>query len=83
MSEIMWEAVELFVPRYNNELRMSGDFLKLRAKDYEEAIMEAGAPLNRCVGSINCTKIRMCRQGGQNYYQRAVYSGYKSVHRLI
>lgn len=83
MSEIMWEVVELFVPRYEYALRMRGDFLKRRAKDYARAIHDGGAPLERCVGFIDCTKIRMCRPGGHNSYQRAVYSGHKRVHCLI
>lgn len=83
MSEVMWEVVSLFIEKFGYALEMRGQFLKSRAKDYAKAIRDAGAPLDRCVGFIDCTRIRMCRPGGHNSYQRAVYSGHKRVHCLI
>lgn len=83
MSEIMWEVVEQFVDKFGYALKMRGNFLRERAKDYAKAIHDAGSPLPNCVGFIDCTKIRMCRPGGVNAYQRAVYSGHKRIHCLI
>lgn len=36
-----------------------------------------------CVWFIDCTKIRMCRPGDYNLYQKAMKSGHKQVHCLI
>lgn len=83
MSEIMWEVVEGFVGKYGYALNMRGGLLRSKAKDYAKAIQDTGAPLPRCVGFIDCTKIRMCRPGGANAYQRAVYSGHKRIHCLV
>lgn len=83
MSEIMWEIVELFNEKYGYALELRGSFLKQRAGEYAKAIEEAGSPLEKCVGFIDCTRIRMCRPGGNNAVQRSVYSGHKRVHCLI
>ena len=62
---------------------MRGNFLKERAELYSTAIKEAGAPLEKCVGFIDYTKIKMCRPSGPNVYQRSCYSGHKRIHCLI
>ena len=54
-----------------------------RALQYAEAIKNASAPLDSCVGFIDCTKIMMTRPGGSNRDQRACYSGHKRFHCLV
>eukprot|EP00171_Calliarthron_tuberculosum_P020630 IDg20630t1 len=49
---------------------------------YAEAVEAKGAALDNCVGFIDGTKIKMCRPGGANSNQRAVYSGHKRFHAL-
>lgn len=44
---------------------------------------QEGYPLDRCVGFIDCTKIKMCRPGGHPSFQYAVYSGHKRIPSLI
>ena len=53
-----------------------------RCEMYANAIFEAGAPLNRCVGFIDCTKVQMSRPGGPQTIQQACYSGQKRIHCL-
>ena len=62
---------------------MRGVFLQSRAKYYEKSIHHAGSPLTRCVGFIDCTKIRMCSPSGANDYQVAVCFGHKRIRCLI
>lgn len=83
MSEVFWEVVEKFTDKYSYVLKLRGNFLRERAHRYAQAIQEAGAPLPRCVGFIDCTKIRMSRPGGHGSMQRSCYSGHKRFHCLI
>ena len=53
--------------------------LRDRAALYAECIQLKGAPLDRCVGFIDCTKIRMQRPGGINAFQRSFYSGHRRM----
>ena len=79
----MREVVELFTNKYEYALELRGNLLQRGAKDYAQAIGDSGAPLDRCVGFIDCTKIRMCRPSGHTSYQGSVYSGHKRVYCLI
>ena len=79
----MWEVVERFVGKYEYALRLRGELLQQRATLYAEAINNAGAPLEKCVGFIYCTKRKMARPSGNNSFQRSVYSGHKRIHCLI
>lgn len=47
---------------------------------YATAVKKKGAPLNECIGFIDCTKIQMCRPGGRGANQRSVHSGHKKMH---
>lgn len=82
MSEIFWEQVEVLDKKCGKLLELRPQFLKSRCSAYAAAISEAGAPLDECIGFIDCTKIKMARPGGRNSYQRSVYSGHKRFHCL-
>ena len=84
LSEVFWEVLERFVEVKGHLLTtLREDLLCGRAAMYGEAIKNAGAPLDSCVGFIDCTKIRMTRLGGSNRNQRACYSGHKRFHCLV
>lgn len=46
---------------------------------YMECVNSKGAPLDRCVGFIDYTKIRIERPGVINANQRSCYSGHKII----
>lgn len=54
-----------------------------RAELYVNSIESLVSPLEKVIGFIDCTKIRMCRLGGTNVNQRACYSGEMKFHCLI
>ena len=84
LSEVFWEVVETFIETQGHlitDLRQA--FLASRAELYANSIKNAGAPLDSCVGFIDCTKIQMCRPGGHGSIQRSCYSGHKRYHCLI
>lgn len=83
MCEIFYEMIERFVQSFGYALHLNGQLLRRRAEMYAESIRNAGAPLHRCVGFIDCTKVRMQRPGGHGSLQRSVYSGHKRMHCLI
>lgn len=62
---------------------MKPEILNERALLYGDLIYVNGAPLKNCIGIIYCTKIFMCRPGGQNVNQRSFYSGHKRDHCII
>eukprot|EP00171_Calliarthron_tuberculosum_P002822 IDg2822t1 len=82
LSEVFWEMVELLNSKCANRLELRAPFLVSRASIYANAIKNAGAPVQDCIGFIDCTKIRMQRPGGSNTNQRACYSGHKRFHCL-
>lgn len=82
LSEIYCEIVEYLIEKCGSLLDLNDEVLQQRTTAYANPVKEAGAPLNRCVGFIDCTKIRMCRPGGTNVNQRSCYSGHKRVHCL-
>lgn len=84
MSEVMYEVVESLIGLRGNLLTTFRETLmRERAEMYAKAIQEKGAPLDNCVGFIDCTKIAMARPGGHGALQRASYSGHKRMHCLI
>ena len=84
LSEVFWEVLEKFV-----ELRsylfetFRSDLISERADLYAAALKQKGAPLDNCVGFLDCTKIQNSRPGGAAIIQRACYSGHKRFHCLI
>ena len=83
MSEIFLETPEMFTSDYGNLLELRSDLLSSTANMYANAIEESGAPLHKCVGFIDCTKIRMQRPGGHGTLQRSCFSGHKRFHCLF
>lgn len=83
MSETFWEQIQLLMNNYRNVLNLCGELLRSKAELYANAIHEVGAPLDRCLGFMDCAKIKMCRPDGHNSMQRSVYSGHKRFHCLI
>lgn len=72
MSEVFWELIEKCNEKYGQVLNLRPHLLTARAEQYTTAIHDAGAPLDCCVGFIDCTRIRMTRPGGHNSIQRNV-----------
>lgn len=63
MTEVFREQVELLVNKFGEKLELNGALLAMRAELYANGIRYAGAPLENCVGFIDCTQIRMLRPG--------------------
>ena len=81
LSEIYWEVAETLVERRGKLItNFQRELLRSRAELYSNAIENRCAPLDSCVGFIDCTKISMARPGGRTSNQRAVYSGHKRFH---
>lgn len=84
MSEVFYEVIESLVGEHGELLEtFRGELMKEREEMHAKAIHEEGAPLNNCVGFIDCTRIAMCRPGGRSVLQRSTYSGHKRIHCLI
>lgn len=84
MSEVYYEVMESLVQDNGGLLEnFRGDMIARRAEVYARAIHERGAPLDNCIGFIDCTRIAMCRPGGRGHLQRTVYSGHKRLLCLI
>ena len=65
LSEVFWEVVETFVEGKGYLLTdLREGMLADRAELYADSIKNAGAPLDSCVGFIDCTEIKMTRPGG-------------------
>lgn len=64
LSEVFWEMVEILTNTFGHLLLLRGSLFRSRNTIYAESISSSGAPLNRCAGFIDCTKIRMARSGG-------------------
>lgn len=82
MSEVYWEIIELVNNKWGKLLDLRGPYLKERSESYAESIRQSGSSLEKCVGFIDCTKIRMARPGGRSSLQKACYSGHKRFHCL-
>lgn len=77
LSEIFWEALENMVTvRGHLILNWRGDLMEQRAALYASHIHEQ-APLDNCVGYMDCTKQKVARPGGHNSNQRALYTGHR------
>lgn len=83
LSEIFWDVVENFVDVRGALLSLRPNILRRRAHLYAQGIVDADGPLDRCVGFLDCTKVRISRPGGPNVNQRSCYSGHKRMHCLI
>jgi len=76
MNEIFYEALEYVYDTLGGLLSTYRDaFIQSRATEYAQAIHDAGAPLESCVGFIDGTNIFIARPTGRA--QRATYSGHK------
>lgn len=84
LCEVFWEVVESFVEARKHLLEVfRSGLMGRRAEIYSAAIKERGAPLENCVGFIDCTKIQMSRPGGSGAIQRSCFSGHKRFHCLV
>eukprot|EP00171_Calliarthron_tuberculosum_P007558 IDg7558t1 len=84
LCEVFWEVVESFVEARKHLLEVfRSGLMGRRAEIYSAAIKERGAPLDNCVGFIDCTKIQMSRPGGSGAIQRSCFSGHKRFHCLV
>ena len=64
LCEVFWEVVEEFIEERGHLLEtFRADLMSKRAHIYAEAVERRGAPLDNCVGLIDCTKIQMSRPG--------------------
>lgn len=65
LSEFFWKALESFIGECGDFIEtFRGDLKTNRAIIYSEEKYSNGAPLESCVGFVDCTKIQMSRPGG-------------------
>ena len=65
LSEVLWEVIESFVDGQGHlVMGLREGLLVSRAGLNPESINNTEAPLDSCVGSIDCTKIQMSRPRG-------------------
>ena len=84
LSEVFWEAIESLYQRRSHLLTtFRSQLLANKAVEYASVIAARGAPLENCVGFIDCTKVQMCRPGGTSTNKRSVYSCHKRFHCLL
>lgn len=57
--------------------------MKNRASSYAQAVNSHGAPLERCVGFMDCKKIHMLHPGGIDENKRTCFYVHRSFHCLI
>ena len=84
MREVFHEVIEALVLEPGGLLdTFCLPKIEARVELYAEDIAEKGAPLDKSIGFIDCTKKQMSRPGGRKALQRATYSGHKRFHCLI
>lgn len=65
LSEVFWESIESFVDQCGSLItEFRTDLVQERAEEYAAAIRSEGAPIENCIGFMDCTKIQMSRTGG-------------------
>ena len=81
---MLWQALEHFVEcKVHLVINVQEGLLRSRPQLYGKAVHDAGAPLEGCVGFIDCTKIKMARLSGDGLFGRECYFGHKRMHCLV
>lgn len=81
LTEIFYHALDLFYKSFHRLIRDGPHHLFVqRAQLYAEAFMRRGSPLNRCIGLIDGTNLRIQRPSGLK--QRATFNGHKRFNCL-
>lgn len=75
--------IESFTDFKESLLCLRNALFRSRANAYADAIEKAGAPLLRCVGFVDRTKIRISKLGHHGILQSLVYSKHKLMYCLI
>lgn len=75
--------VKPFLEKFAHVLDLHPNMLKEPVEKYATAVEGGGAPLDSCVGFIDCTKIRMSRAGGPGIIQISCYYGHMRMYFLI
>lgn len=84
LSEVLWEETwSLHKARAHFVASLQGVLLARRAREYAEAVLEKGAPMDKFMGFIDCKKMQMNRPSGPSAYQRSAYSRHKRFHCII
>lgn len=78
LSEVLFEELEIFIRNCGTFLKtIRSDLLTERGQIYADENFREGAPLDRCIGFIECTNIEINRNGLHSENQRAVYFGHE------
>lgn len=83
MCEIFFELVVRYAGLFESALAFNGKLLQSREIMYAVAMNKYGAPLNRSIGFLYCTKIRMPRPGGHRSLPCIAHPSHKRFHCLI
>ena len=84
MSEVFWEVIEKLVETRSGLFEtFRSNLIAEPAPLYAASIHQKGAPLNNCVGFMDCTKIQNTTPCGSAVNLRVFYSGHKRFHCLI
>lgn len=84
LFEVFREVVEGFIEAKGHLIEsFHSELMTERSQIYADAIQRKGAPLDNCIGFIDCTKVQISRPGGNSSLQRDCYSGHKRFHCLL
>lgn len=83
LRKVFWEVEEKFIEVMGDLLSLQPDLMRKWSVLYASGVRNFSGPLNRCTGSLDCTRINMCCLGGPNFSQQACYSGNKHIHCLM
>lgn len=76
LCEIFYEFLEYFYKRFGCPLtEFRPELMSIRAEIYADAVKDAGAPLDSCVGFIDATNLYVARPKGAA--QSATYNGHR------
>ena len=64
-------------------LEIRKELLREKCELYSAGIRNAGAPLQDCIGFVDCTRIQMARPSGGDMNQKSCFSGRKPIHCFI
>lgn len=83
LSDMFWEVLLNFVSLRGHLIydALNKDFMQARARLYSNSIQQKSPYLNRCVGFVDGTVIKVAKPLN-NSIQKSVYNGHKRAHAL-
>lgn len=83
MRKVFWKVLKNFYKTEQSVLKFWYGLLQRRARIYAESIFALGYTTEKCVGSLECTKIQIWRPEGHGTLKRSLHFGYEKFYLLI